>query len=189
LGCGTGAPSEAQFCPRCGLRLAPTDLTAALPAAPATPYPAGGGAVAGFGADAARPLGIVILALTEVVVAVVGLFVVLDYAYSANWRFSYDEPIWGVLDGALALAYLSASVAGFALISGLWSLRPWTWLPAVRLSCSLIGLGALSVALWGLTPINLVGLTVQVGVLSYLNFGPVRALFGRPPLAFLQGPG
>jgi hypothetical protein len=150
---------------------------------------AGGNAVSGSGAVAARPLGIVILTIVEVVVAVVGLYAVLEYAYWANWRFSYDEPVWGVVDGALALAYASASLTGFAIISGLWSMRPWTWPVAIRLSCSLIGLGVLAVLLWGLEPLGLLGLVVHLGVLSYLNLGHVRGLFGRGPLAFMQGPG
>jgi hypothetical protein len=149
---------------------------------------AGGSAVGTSGADAARPLGIVILTIVEVVVAVVGVYVVLDYAYWAGWRFSYDEPVWGVVDSAIALAYASASLTGFAIISGLWSMRPWTWPVAIRLSWSLIGLGVVAVLLWGLEPFGLLGLVVQLGVLSYLNLGHVRGLFGRAPLAFPQGP-
>jgi hypothetical protein len=41
----------------------------------------GGSAVIGFGAGATRPLGIAFLAIVEVAVAVVGLYVALDYAY------------------------------------------------------------------------------------------------------------
>lgn len=188
LGCGTGSPSGAQFCPACGLMLAPAGPQVGGAGPYGSPLPRGN-AVSASGADAARPLGIAILTIVEVVVAVVGLYVVLDYAYWANWRFSYDEPVWGVVDGAIALAYAATSLTGFAIFSGLWSMRPWTWPVAVRLSCCLIGLEVLSVLLWGLTPIGLVGLIVQLGVLSYLNLGHVRGLFGRPPLAFLQGPG
>jgi energy-converting hydrogenase Eha subunit A len=158
----------------------------------ARPYsspPPGSDAVGAAGADDARPRGIAILAIVEVVVALVGFYVVLDYAYWANWRFSYDEPVWGVLDGALALAYLATSLTGLAIVSGLWSMKPWTWPTAIRLSCSLLGLGLLSVFLWGVTPIDLTGLTVQLGVLSYLNLAHVRGLFGRGPLAFMQSPG
>ena len=150
--------------------------------------PAGGNAVTGSGAMAGRPLGVAFLAIVEFVVAVVGLYVALDYARWANWRFSYDDPVWGVVDGAIALAYASASLTAFSIITGLWSMRPWTWPVAVRVSFSLIGLGLLAVVLWGLTPFGLLGIVVQLGVLSYLNLGQVRGLFGRGPAAFLQSP-
>jgi hypothetical protein len=151
--------------------------------------PAGGNAVGGSGAMAARPLGVAFLAIVEIVVAVIGLYVALDYAYWANWRFSYDDSLWGIVDGAIALAYASASLTGFSIVTGLWSMRAWTWPVAVRVSFSLIGLGLLAVVLWGLTPFGLLGIVVQLGVLSYLNLGHVRGLFGRGPAAFLQSPG
>jgi hypothetical protein len=80
--------------------LAPAGQTAILPGRLPTPYPSGvpaapqvggagphgsplpgGSAVIGFGAGATRPLGIAFLAIVEVAVAVVGLYVALDYAY------------------------------------------------------------------------------------------------------------
>jgi hypothetical protein len=129
------------------------------------------------------------LAIVEVVVAVIGLYVVVDYAYWANWRFSYDDAVWGVIDGALALAFGATSLIGFSIVTGIWSIRPAAWLVAIRLSFSLIGLMLLSVFLWGLTPLDLMGLIVQLGVLWYLNLGHVRGLFGRGPLAFMQSAG
>jgi len=138
---------------------------------------------------AARPAGVAFLVIVEIVVAVIGLYVALDYAYWANWRFSYDESFWGLVDGAIALAYASASLTGFSIIRGLWSMRAWTWPVAVRVSFSLIGLGLLAVVLWGLDPFALLGIVVQLGVLSYLNLGQVRGLFGRGPAAFMQSAG
>jgi hypothetical protein len=158
------------------------------PPQPGQPWLAAASSTAGgYSPTAGRPMGIGILTVVEIVTAVIGLFVVQDLAYWANWRFSYDDFGWGVLDAAIALAYLAASLAGFAIAWRLWSMRPDAWLPAVLLSSGLIGLYAFSALLWGLTIREVIGIAVHLGLISYLNLKPVRALFGRPPMPLPQG--
>lgn len=140
------------------------------------------------GTGAVRPTGIAILAVVEIVIGLVGLLVVQDLAYWANWRYSYDDIAWGTVDAAMALTYVATSIAGFVLASRLWSMRPEAWLWAILLSSVLIGLDVFSVLIWGLTSLDIIGLTVHVAVLSYLNLKHVRGLFGRPPTTLFQSP-
>ena len=157
--CGTRAATGAQTCAGCGQSLAAT----------------------------VRPTGVTVLAMVEVAIGIVGLIMALDLLYWADWRFSFDEMAWGAIDGALLLAYIATSMAAFKVASGFWSLQVWAWRWAVGLSCGLIGLVVFSVIAWGLTTLDVIGLTVHLAVLAYLNLKPVRALFGRPPLALFEG--
>jgi hypothetical protein len=133
-------------------------------------------------ASSARPTGIALLAVTEVVVAVVCLIVVREFLAAADWRFSYDETFWGIVDGAFLLAYLGCSVQGFLVARALWTMRQWSWLRANYLSLALVGTEIVSVGLWGMGTMDLVGFIAQGCVLVYLNMTPTRALFGRGPL-------
>jgi len=67
-------------------------------------------------------------------------------------------------------------------------MRPEAWIQACLLSIVLIGFDVLSVFEWGVTGLDIIGLTVHLSVLAYLNLNSVRGLFGRPPTTFLQGP-
>jgi hypothetical protein len=138
-------------------------------------------------ADVPKPLGVVFLTLFEVGSAVVGLVLVLTYMSWAGYRFAWDDPLWGVVDGAIACAYLGISLSLFGIVRGLWRMQPWTWLPAVRLTSGLLGLTVLAVVLWGLDLGDLIGAAVFGGVLTYLNLTHVRRIFGRPPLIASAG--
>jgi hypothetical protein len=140
-----------------------------------------------FGTAAARPIGIAILTIVEIVIAIVGLSVVVDLLYWANISNYYQEAEAG-LDLVMCLAYLATSVAGFAVARRLWSMRPEAWIQAFLLSIILIGFDVFSVFEWGVTGLDIIGLTVHLSVLAYLNLNSVRGLFGRPPTTFLQGP-
>jgi hypothetical protein len=124
-----------------------------------------------------RPTGIAILAIFEIVIGLAGLLVVLDGAYWANDDFSHANPGWGIVELALAAAYLATSAAGFVIASRLWSLRPSAWSAAIVLSGALMSLDLLSAVIWGLTILDLIGIVVQLALISYLNRKHVRELF------------
>ena len=137
---------------------------------------------------AARSTGIAVLAIVEIAVAVGGLLVTIDLLGWANWRFAYDDFGWGVLDLAIGLAYLGASVIGFQVAQGLWRLQPWMWKRACTLSLFLLGMEFVSVFVWGLTGQDVVGVIVHLSVLAYLSSSSVRVLFGRSPTTLFEGP-
>ena len=156
----------------------------------AGPYgapPAGYNPSVPFGTGAARPIGIAILTIVEIVIGIVGLSVVVDLLYWANISNYYQEAEAG-LDLVMGLAYIATSVAGFAVARRLWSMRSEAWIQACLLSIILIGFDVFSVFEWGVTGLDIIGLTVHLSVLAYLNLNSVRGLFGRPPTTFLQGP-
>jgi hypothetical protein len=124
-----------------------------------------------------RPTGITALALFEIVVGVAGLLVALEAAYWASDDFSNANPGWGVVELALAAAYLATSTAGFVIAPRLWSLRPPAWSAAIVLSAALMSLDVLSAVTWGLTIADVIGIVLQLAVISYLNREHVRELF------------
>jgi hypothetical protein len=124
-----------------------------------------------------RPTGITLLAIFEIVVGLVGLLIVLEAAYWANYDFSNSNPGWGVIELALGTAYLLTSTAGFVVASRLWSLRPSAWSAAIVLCGALMSLDLLSAAIWGLTAADLFGVVVQLTLIWYLNREHVRELF------------
>lgn len=198
--CGAASSPQAQFCSVCGRSLASAPMTAAPAAsAPVTASTGGygaqlsaGGPPSIFGAakpqapvvvpGAAKPLGILLLAVFVAGTSVVGLLILWDYAYWANWRFSNDDFFWGAVDAVFGLGYLITSIYGFTITSKLWSLQPYAWSTANLLCGGWLALDLLGFVLFGATALSLVGFFVIVGMLAYLNSTPVRALFGREPL-------
>jgi hypothetical protein len=164
-------------------------FSAAQPAMAYPPGVPGYQAVGGSPTGAARPDGISILAVFEVIIALVGLYVARDLAYWSNWGFSDDNIRAGVVDGAMALAYLATSITGFVVAWRLWSMRASAWWPAVVLNSALLGLILVGVILWGVETTDLLGIPVNLAVLWYLNQNGIRALFGRPPMTSMQNPG
>ena len=142
---------------------------------PASPYVAGG----------ARPTGIAVLTVVEIVIGIVGLFIAYDLFYWSDWRFTYDGGFAGGLDLLLGLAYLATSVALFAVASGLWRMLRWAWVPAFVLSVVLLCFIVLSGIEWGVTGLDIIGVCAHLSVLAYLNTNSVRRLFGKSPLGFL----
>jgi len=130
------------------------------------------------------------LALVELVVGLIGLYVIYGFFYWADWRFTYDGSagvFWGAVDGALAFAYIATTITAFSLVSRLWKMQSGAWLPANILSLASIGLIVVSVALWGSESLlDPIGVVAHLSVLTYLNLTHIRALFGRPPLATFQ---
>jgi hypothetical protein len=131
---------------------------------------------------AAKPFGIVVMAIAVVATAVVGLFVAWDYAYWCNWRLNYDEFAWAVVDAAFAISYVATSVYGFTVAPKLWAINPWSWRTVNQIAASWSGLNFLGIVIWGASALSLVGLAVMLGMLVYLNLTPTRAMFGRGPL-------
>jgi hypothetical protein len=202
---GTGA----LFCQACGQGLpraprpapAPTTLDPAVGSHPAPvawadqswcQQAARGTASAtlGFGPSStsagARPVGISLLAIVELVIGLVGLFVVYDCLYWAVYSITYEGIASSGIDVAMGLVYLANSIAAFVIASGVWSQRASVWGQAVFLSFLMIGLDIVSVLLWGLTGLDIVGLVVHASVLTCLNQNSVRRVFGRPATTVLQ---
>jgi hypothetical protein len=105
-----------------------------------------------------------------------------DYIYWADWRFRQDEPMWGLIDGGLAVVFLVLAVGFFVAATRMWAVGPDAWSQSVRLLGAQIGLILLSIVLWGLEALDAAGLLVSCCLLVYLNLAAVRALFGRGPL-------
>jgi hypothetical protein len=150
--------------------------------------PAGYNAAGPHTAGGARPIGINVLIVVEIVIAIVGLLIANDLFYWADWRFTYDGGLSGGLDAALGVAYVATSIAVFTVASGLWRMQRWAWTSAFILSVVLLGLIVFSVVDWGITGLDVIGAAAHLSVLAYLNTNPVRRLFGIAPVGFLQGP-
>jgi hypothetical protein len=134
-----------------------------------------------------RPLGISILAIAEVVNAVICFTVVRDYWWAFNSRASYDDMNWAAVDLVFSLAYLAMVGGSVAVAWRMWMMRRDAWLPAVQLSATMVALTAVSSLIWGFETIGIVGIVVHAGILGYLNMAPVRALFGRGALTVSGG--
>jgi hypothetical protein len=131
-------------------------------------------------------VGISLLAIVELVIGLVGLFVVYDCLYWAVYSITYEGITSSGVDVAMGLVYLATSIAAFVIATGVWSQRASVWGQAVFLSFLMIGLDIVSVLLWGLTGLDIVGLVVHASVLTYLNQNSVRRVFGRPATTVLQ---
>jgi hypothetical protein len=140
-------------------------------------------AAPGYRATAARPSGIVFLAIVEVVNGLVCLGVVQDFWGGFNYRASYDDMNWAAVDLGMALVYLVLAGGSVAVAWRLWSMRRDAWLAAIQLSAGMLAATVLSGIVWGLDPIGIVGIVVHASVIGYLYTTPVRTLFGRIPLA------
>jgi hypothetical protein len=158
------------------------------------PYAAPGYGGPGYAAPAsghagtfgARPTGIAILAILEVVGGVLGLWaakLLFDVVDVRNYYYG-DGGTYQLI----AFASIAGAAAGFVLAYGLWQLRPWAWL----LGC---GLCIASAAIYVLALVNngngsagsaVINIGIDAAVLYYLNTNGVRAVFGRPPTTFLQ---
>jgi hypothetical protein len=157
--------------------------------APAGPYsapPAGYSAGSLSVPAVAKPFGIVVLALAEVVTGLVELSVAIDLLRWVNYGLNYSDTGEIPLDLFFGLSYLAISLALFSVARGLWSMQPWAWARACLLNAVPMGLIVLSVFAWGINTLDIVGVAVHLSVLAYLNLNPVRALFGRAPTTFLQ---
>jgi hypothetical protein len=163
--CGARCWATASACFNCGQAFAPR--YAAYPAA---------------GTGTAKPTGIILLAVVEAGIAVVGMFVAIGLFYWTAYRFSYDEFGYGIMDLADAAAYVVASGAGLVLAVNIWKMRPVAWQAAHVLNTVLIGMIAINVVLWGVDLLDIIGVVVNLSVLTALNLNPIRGHFGRPPL-------
>jgi hypothetical protein len=169
-------------------RVAAQQQTQFYAPSPTPAYVPPGQFAAGAGSEpGVRPFGIAMLAIAEIVVGLVGLFVVYDYFWWLDWRFTYDGSagtFWGLVDGAFGVAYIATTVTAFSLVSRLWKMEAGAWLPANVLSLASIGLIMAAVLLWGSeTLLDPIGVVAYLSMLVYLNLTHVRRLFGRAPLA------
>lgn len=163
---------------------------------PAQPQP-GGGASSPYGGPppvgypasvrrtiAARPTGITIIAILEVIGGVFGLVAakaLFDYADLRNFYLG-DGGTYQLI----GLAAAAGAIAAFVVAWGLWSIRPWAWLLGCGLCAVTVGFALLSLANHGDATSAIINIGVSMGVLYYLNTNEVRALFGRSPSTFMQ---
>lgn len=196
--CGASAPDDARFCPTCGSTLQAAPLPAAplpswqLPQAPAPPPP-----LPGYGAPAplpgpaapARPLGVTIVSLWDLVVgallAVVGLVVMAmgpalmsDPGFRAQFQreiASQLPPGWtpDMMLGALGAFVLLYGLAMVAVGYGMWHARPWSWTGILALVVVGILVNVLTF------PAGLVGVILNALLLWYFTRPGVKQWFGK----------
>ncbi len=156
---------------------------AAVPnAAPPPGYSAASSATA-----AARPTGIVILTVVEILIGLGGLYVandLLGWAYVSNYY--QDSEAMGV-ELVMGVAYLATVIPTFVIAWGLWSMRPWAWIGACLLAFVLLGFEVIGVIAWGVETTDVLGAITYLSVLAYLSMKSTRALFRRSPTTFMQG--
>ena len=171
--CGTNVVDPtAQFCPSCGATLnavsQPTMSSAPPPSQPAYGgYPPSGTS----GMRGARPTGITILAILEVLG---GLALLLGGAAITALGGLVGLGLGAAFGGILIIFGLLSFVVAF----GLWTGKEWAWLVALILS----GLGALfdlvSIVI-GLGYGSILSLLIDVAIIYYLTRPHVRAYFGK----------
>lgn len=138
------------------------------------------------GAGVARPTGIAILAILEVVGGVLGLVAakaLFDYADLRNYWYGAGS---GGAAQFIGLCSAAGAVAAFVLAWGLWSIRPWAWLLGCILSAVSAGFALLSLTGGGDVASAAINIGVDAAVLYYLNTNQIRAIFGHPPSTFMQ---
>ncbi len=155
------------------------------PAAPIAPPQSGtvSPVAPGYRAAAARPFGIVLLVIVEVLTALICLSVAADFWYWFGWRARFDEMDWAAVDLGMAVGYLAIAGGGAAVAWRLWSMRRDAWSAAIALSAGVLAITVVSGILWEFDGKGILGLMVHAGAIGYLNLTPTRALFGRGPLA------
>ncbi len=201
-----------RFCFACGGSLT-SNVAAAMPpvpapaqfASPQSPGPAaaqlGYGAAGPFSTPptgynaagpvpnaAARPTGITILAVAEVVTAVIAGLVAIDLLRWAYNDLYYDDFKWVVIDGGLGLVYGAVSLTAFSVARGIWFVQPWAWKKAGIVSLSLLGIVVASMFAWRPSGLDLFGVVGQLSILAYLSLSSVRVLFGRSATTLFEGP-
>jgi hypothetical protein len=180
-------PPPAQFAPPQSLGPAAAQLGYNAAGPYSTPPP-GYNAAGPVPNAAARPTGITILAVAEVVTAVIAGLVAIDLLRWAYTDFYYDDFKWVVIDGGLGLVYGAVSLTAFSVARGIWFVQPWEWKKAGIVSLSLLGIVVASVIAWGPTGLDLFGVVGQISILAYLSLSSVRVLFGRSATTLFEGP-
>lgn len=160
-------------------------------AGPAGAAPTADGAVAspaigarpGFDIGATRSIGVIAVAVVEVVTAVICFTVFPQYLNGFSSQVAYDHMERAAVCLGMSLSYLALTGACVAVAWRLWSMRRDAWPAAILLSVAMIAITIVAWLIDGFEEIGVVGIVVHGAVLVYLNLAPVRALFGRAPLA------
>jgi hypothetical protein len=182
---GAVQPSAPVAAPQPGAPAPPAaPTTAPRPGTPTKPaMPNAGSPVApGYRAAAARPFGIVLLVIVEVVTALICLSVASDFWYWFGWRARFDEMDRAAVDLVVAVGYLAIAGGSAAVAWRLWSMRRDAWLAAIALSAGVLAITVISSIIWDFEARGILGIVVHTGAIGYLNLTPTRALFGRGPL-------
>jgi hypothetical protein len=171
-------PAGVRFCGDCGLSTAP-----AWPGAPAgqvlTPE---SGAPVWAATSPARPLGLTILTVAEIVIAVVNLAFARAFYIWAGLDFGANATGTGILDAAFTLVYFSGAVCGFTVARLVWNGRRSAWPMANLLSIGMLAAIGVAILAWGVSGTDPLGIGAHAAVLVYLNLPATRILFGRRPL-------
>jgi hypothetical protein len=201
--CGAVSRAGTSFCFACGGSLTPNAPAGVSPVPPSLqlpppqfappPFaqfapPPGYNAAGPVPNAAARPTGITILAVAEVVTAVIAMLVAIDLLRWAYTDFYYDDFKWVVIDGGLGLVYGATSLTAFSVARGIWFVQPWAWKKACIVSWSLLGIIVASVFAWGMTGLDVFGVIGQTSILACLSLSSVRVLFGGAATTLPQGP-
>ena len=119
-----------------------------------------------FGGPAERPLGVTIIALLQMIGAVLLIF----GGYGALILGTAIGP-FGFLAAILGGFLLIFGIIGFIVGWGLWTLKSWAWMIAFILNL-------LSV-IFALLSFDIISLIIPLIIVIYLNQGEVKAAFGR----------
>jgi uncharacterized membrane protein (DUF2068 family) len=129
----------------------------------------------------AKPFGILLVTVVEIVIAAVGVVVAIGLFQWVNYGINYEDTGEIPLDLAAGVAYMAVSVALFGVARGLWSIQSWAWTRACLLNLAFLGLIIVSVVPWGLDLQDVIGIAANLSVLVYLIMTPTQQLFGRLP--------
>ena len=135
-----------------------------------------------FGAITAKPIGILFLVATEIVIGAVGLWVAWGLLGWVWYGLEYSDTGEVPLDFVMGLAYLVTSGLLIAASRGIWTSKQVAWLGAMILNGVFLSLILVSVVPWGVTFMDIIGIAANATMLVALNVNPIRQLFGYKPL-------
>ncbi len=130
-----------------------------------------------------RPVGVTILTILQIISGIgdilIGTLLILAYAVATALIGGGPLPTAFLL---LAIVAFGLGIFSFALAYGLWAGKGWAWGLSVIGAIIGLTLGAISLAVGGLTLesfTSLLPIVLYALILVYLNTGNVRAFFGR----------
>ena len=144
--------------------------------APLAPYPAAQPAPV-----VAKPFGLVVVTVIEIIIAIVGVVVAIEFFQWVNYGINYEDTGEVPLDLVFGVGYAVVSTSLFGVARGLWSVQPWAWPRACLLNLAFLGLIVIAVVPWGIKLQDVIGIAANLAVLVYLIMTPTQQLFGRLP--------
>ena len=127
--------------------------------------------------NAARPMGITVLAILAAIGGVFGILGSLALIGLGGLATAAGAVGGGGIVFILGLVTLALSVGELAFAYGAWTLKPWGWSIGMGVSVVSLAISAISAVTGG--GLNIVGIAINVAILYYLNTPAVKSAFGR----------